>query len=1356
MALIAESLIDFKLFENIEEAKRIFAENDVSTNDPLYIEFFNLLKDDPENYAGKFAKWMIEDPEKFDELKFYYEKQKKKGYNIPVNSFQNLDTYIRNVRVPELKQDQPIDKNIVSETPPKPIKSEMKPVAQKIEKINKESQKAEDRDEDDIKTTKNEKTTKKLMPLKTGYECLPEIYNTEAMTIPGQGLYIWAYKDDLIRDDCPLKFGEYGSKANIPKTPLDTISGYRAGQFKTVVILYAVKFTDELITKFGKAIKAEYEVQEKIKKNKGFRVGKHEIEGAGIVSREVFGGISLDKLISVINDVLYGTPKLKNFPMREEQKQAFEKIVNYFEENPPSKNKPTEFLLAAKMRFGKNFTLLNVAKEMKFKNILVLTYKPHVFSSLKDDIESHVNFDGWDIVDFKNKRDFNQAKDTTRVFMSSAQLAQYKKTKVEDEENEQFEDLSIDELRENLNKLKKIPWDLIIADEYHYGTNTLNFHEMLDQLNYNYIVYVSGTAMKDIAMGRFEDEQIYEWSYIEEQKQKRLEKQLTKEGKATSKEHLSMPSMQMYLIDIDEQIVGELMQHFKPEEGFTMDKLIGTDSSKKLKWPGLLERLLKQIMGTGSDPRISPFSIKDNLNHTLWVLPKNTAGIKQMAEIMKKMPEFEGFDIIPATGNVVTDIDEVKERINKSDRTITLTCYRFKEGTSVPEWNGVLMLDDGKSIEEYLQAIFRVQNPNPEENKDECYVFDFNPTRALKMTYEICENTDKSGKKSADEVIREYLDYAPILDYRNNQFKRKVKVDEIIEAFRVHGSFSEKFANRKNFNVEKIDDDIIFSVWNLGNQKRGQEFDVNVQNVEKGKNIHQQKIAASKKPESVDLGDEKLKKKTIDKISNVLAAIPLFLFDSQTNEKTVDQIIYTDEPELFKEITGIDVDTFKMWNDKKLINTVLLNRNIFNFLQAEQKVLENATLESVDNFVKQHFSIRAEEGSTPAKLVNEMLDKLPNDVWIDPNKKFCDPCMGTGKYILGIKERLMEGLKTKIPNEKEREKHIVEEMLWGVDIAKGKTSIAKRLINNSDKDNPYKDNLLTKDSLNLDWNKMPKFDVVVGNPPFQKEVKREKGTNVSNAGAKIWHYFVEIGFSILNKNGIIAFITPDLWRTGPKKTIKEAQELIWNNNIIFFDSANNFFDVGGIVNIDYWIVSKNFNLDGVTIDPIFKKNKFLPISKNSQIKQFYKDIEKNDNFEMNVKSNSHYPNEIRKSEKGDENRKFPHVSTITQYMKNLYDWYEYKTEGFDHPKVITSTTISKNLNSFYDPGKVGTGHSSVGYLVKDKNEGDQLVNFLNNSKIIKMIEKETQNEKGFTGFPLQLFKKIPKSWVERFSNGEDL
>lgn len=110
---------------------------------------------------------------------------------------------------------------------------------------------------------------------------------------------------------------------------------------------------------------------------------------------------NLSTIKKAINKVKYGIKGTKDFRMRDEQKTAHDKITNYFY------NGGAEFLLAAKMRFGKNFTILNSIKTLGFQNILVITYKPQVFNSLKDDINEHVNFKEWNFIDLKKKKEKN-------------------------------------------------------------------------------------------------------------------------------------------------------------------------------------------------------------------------------------------------------------------------------------------------------------------------------------------------------------------------------------------------------------------------------------------------------------------------------------------------------------------------------------------------------------------------------------------------------------------------------------------------------------------------------------------------------------------------------------------------------------------------------------------------------------------------------------------------------------------------------------------------------------------------------------------------------------------------------------
>jgi len=300
------------------------------------------------------------------------------------------------------------------------------------------------------------------------------------------------------------------------------------------------------------------------------------------------------------------------------------------------------------------------------------------------------------------------------------------------------------------------------------------------------------------------------------------------------------------------------------------------------------------------------------------------------------------------------------------------------------------------------------------------------------------------------------------------------------------------------------------------------------------------------------------------------------------------------------------------------------------------------------------------------------------------------------------------------------------------------------------------DHLIQGDSLELNWNSMPKFDVVVGNPPFQPPSKRE-----GQSGAKLWHKFIFLSFKITKDNGLISLITPAHWRLGnfSKSVVENVQSIMWENHIVSIkDVTKEFEGVAGFMQIDSWLIHKG---KPNTMDKIFNRYKFFPIKTDKDlIKKYFEDLSTSSNdYILNIKSNdSRKFNCLRKTKEGDNDHPYQHVNTIAQYKQGFFDWYDVKTFGINDKKVIISNSVSLNTPgnylSFYDEGKYGCGHNSSGFIVNNKEEGKNLENFLNNSKIIKMFIIE-YNENGYH-VPLSIFKKIPKSWVERFNDGEDL
>lgn len=171
---------------------------------------------------------------------------------------------------------------------------------------------------------------------------------------------------------------------------------------------------------------------------------------------------------------------------------------------------------------------------------------------------------------------------------------------------------------------------------------------------------------------------------------------------------------------------------------------------------------------------------------------------------------------------------------------------------------------------------------------------------------------------------------------------------------------------------------------------------------------------------------------------------------------------------------------------------------------------------------KQQFG----EVFTPFKLINEMLDKLPVEVWSNKSLKWLDPCCGIGNFSIVVYQRLMEGLKDVIECKDDRKKHILEKMLYMCELNIDSVAIVKVIFN---KDGAYNLNLYCGDSLKSNWYKclgFNKFDVIVGNPPYNGPRPDSGKTN----GNSIWALFVRSAIESLNERGYLCFVHPSGWR----------------------------------------------------------------------------------------------------------------------------------------------------------------------------------------------------------------------------------
>lgn len=209
------------------------------------------------------------------------------------------------------------------------------------------------------------------------------------------------------------------------------------------------------------------------------------------------------------------------------------------------------------------------------------------------------------------------------------------------------------------------------------------------------------------------------------------------------------------------------------------------------------------------------------------------------------------------------------------------------------------------------------------------------------------------------------------------------------------------------------------------------------------------------------------------------------------------------------------------------------------------------SVEKFQNMMRVDDRAFAGEVTTPVELVNDMLDKLPVEVFKSSSTTFCDPCFGNGTFIIEIIKRLR------------KHGHSMENIqrrIYGCEISKRLYNKVRKRLSKYAFDGLYLGN-----ALECSFNDM-KFDIVIGNPPYQDNSKGG-GQN------KIYNQFCKLALEIINATGCLAFVTPTaVTRPSKRFSILNLRGL----KVVDF-TADDYFDQG--VNICYWVVDKTYTGD---------------------------------------------------------------------------------------------------------------------------------------------------------------------------------
>lgn len=714
---------------------------------------------------------------------------------------------------------------------------------------------------------------------------------------------------------------------------------------------------------------------------------------------------SVKKVEQAIDNALEGrssmTQRTQTFKMRPEQKAAVDKTSAYFTsffQDPDNNGLTPHFLWNAKMRFGKTFTTYQLAKRMGWTKLLVLTFKPAVKTAWEEDLNSHKDFEGWQFCQKQENREFSYVNER-HPFVCFASFQDVLGTN------------SLGGIKATNEWIQTVDWDCIVLDEYHYGawgknakdyydkkdpamikaqeagdiiaedadnTRELEAREMYDEglmpLRTKAYLYLSGTPFRAISSGEFIEEQIYNWTYSDEQAAKE-----TYVGE--NNPYASLPKMVMLTYKLPDQI-KEIAEQGEFDE-FDLNEFFRADDSGFLheeyvqKWIDLIrgsyvENIVTELkLGTEKPPM--PFSdsrLLSYLQHTYWFMP-SVASCQAMGKLLRKRQNrfFDDYEIIVAAGNEAgmgaKAVDPVYNAMGdpQKTKTITLSCGKLSTGVTVKPWTGILMLRNSTSPETYFQAAFRVQSPwtMKDENGDEvilkplCYVFDFAPNRALKLVEEYSCQLNVH-ENNPEKKVQEFIKFLPILAFDGTSMK-EISAAEVLD-MAMQGTTATLLARRwesallvnvDNATLKRLmnNEDAMKALMNIeGFRSLNSDIETIINKSEHVKRVKKstdpnQMTPKEKKRLTEEEKEFKSKRKAIqDKLIKFATRIPVFMYLTDFREYCLKDVINQLEPELFRKVTGLTLKDFSLLVSLNVFNSELMNDAVYKFKRYEDASLE--------------------------------------------------------------------------------------------------------------------------------------------------------------------------------------------------------------------------------------------------------------------------------------------------------------------------------------------------------------------------------------------------------------------------------